>query len=287
MRELTSTFGVAIGDRFGQPPTQVMHEVAQLLDQHHLVCVEGVAWSEREQIQATAVLGTLIGTARRGSVVPNVRVERGADRYADRWHADLSWSTAPAVSVLLCIEADEAPEPTEFTTTTSVAAGLSPSERSRLEGRRVLHDLAESRRRRPASIQDPAPGRGRSLAGKLSRWIARRRPHAGVLLPTSGPNGQTDHVLIDTCPRTGVEFIRLGDHAWSISGMDPDDAEAIVSELRVAVDRAPSWSAPWSEGMLVVYDNRMVLHRRAGVAGQYPGRVLRRTMAEWLGPSRS
>ncbi len=287
-RPLRERFGVELDAWDGQAG-----DLLAALERHHVVRVRNLEWDERRQLEITAAIGPVVGGSKRGarSVQPNVRLERGADRYADRWHADLSWSLTDAISVLLCTESGLDPDPTEFLDTSVGIDGISGDLMDRISGRTVLHDLRESRRLRPSG---PPP----SLAERCKDGIVRRVPRWGrhdsdqwaswpeglpreLAVPRQEGRAGTPHPLVDRCDRTGTPFLRLGDHAWLISGLDAADSQDLLSKLHAAVDHPhTTWQQDWRVGDVIFYDNRMVLHRRVGVAGTPPGRVLRRTLAE-------
>ncbi len=286
-RPLSNGFGFELDAWDGQAD-----ELLVAIERHHVVRVRDLEWDLRRQLEITAAIGPIVSGTKRGarSVFPNVRLERGADLYADRWHADLSWSLTDAISVLLCTEAGLDPDPTEFLDTSVAIDGISSDLMDRISGLTVLHDLRESRRRRPAG-----PLRSRAERGKdgIARRVPRWRQEDGdrwaswpdglpreLAVPRQEGRAGTRHPLVDRCGRTGTPFLRLGDHAWLISGLDASESRDLLSAVHAAVERtSTTWQQDWRVGDVIFYDNRMVLHRRAGVAGTPPGRVLRRTLA--------
>lgn len=294
---LCAAFGVDLGSADVRSPDQLASLVIEAVDEHHVVKVRGVDWDTSEQLEWTARIGTIVGERdpRSDRPRPSVRHERGEDRYADRWHADLSWSSTDAISVLVCTAADRHPDPTLFLDTSAAISGLDGDLMKRITGRSVFHDLRHSRRLRPA---DPRPSFvervGRGAARRVSRWSRPRLAPVepwrsslprSVCVPRQEGRKGTSRPLLDRCSQTGVSFLRVGDHAWRVSGLDTEASQSLLRDLDEAIDRpANVWQQDWRVGDMVVYDNRMVLHRRAGLAGSPPGRVLRRTLAEcWAG----
>jgi alpha-ketoglutarate-dependent taurine dioxygenase len=290
---LCAAFGVDLGSADGRSDDQLASLVIEAVDEHHVVKVRGVDWDTSEQLDWTARIGTIVGERdpRSTRSRPSVRHERGEDRYADRWHADLSWSSTDAISVLVCTEIDRHPDPTLFLDTSAAVAGLDGDLMKRITERSVVHDLRHSRLLRPADRRPSFVERvGRGAARRVGRWSRRRLapvepwpsslPRSLCVPRQDGRNG-TSRPLVDRCPRTGVLFLRVGDHAWQVSGLDTEASQLLLRDLDEAIDRpANVWQQEWQVGDVVVYDNRMVLHRRAGLAGSPPGRVLRRTLAE-------
>ncbi len=303
---MTDIPGDALCDGFGiELDEQVLDSPGALtaaLDRSHVVRIRGVEWDERRQLEVTASLGTVVGrrTNDARGATPNIRLEQGADRFADRWHADLSWSTTDAVSVLVCLAADERPDPTAFLDTSVGLRFLDDGLVARCVDRTVTHDLVESRRRRPPGSQrHPLLGRATgAFVGRVQhRWRrgrlwpgARAAPPewiAGDLsIPAQHDRLGSHRLLLDRCVSTDTPFLRLGDHAWHVSGLDDEASDALLAQLHAEVDRPEStWQQVWRIGDVVIYDNRMVLHRRVGTVGAPAGRELRRTLADRSGVS--
>lgn len=281
---LTVGFGTTISDWTGD-----IEVLASLVERHHLVVLRQVGWSEPAQLEVTRALGPIVarrpGRFRRG--VPNVRVELGADRYSDRWHADLSWSSTDAISVLSCSRHEADAEPTSFADTSTLFDRLErlPAVASLIDSmqdRVVRHDLDNSRRLRPATT--PASSVAHRTQHRLDGPLLALDASPMIVPKQGGPQG-TPHRLVDV-GSDGRRFLRIGDHAWSIDGLSAEDTSGVLRRLtEAATDPDFVYLHRWIAGDAVVYDNRMMLHRRSGVAGTDPRRRLVRTMAARAQPT--
>ncbi len=289
--ELHSRFGVAL-DAGDEPLEALAMRIAKAVTAGKVVRVRGLDLDERSQLELTELLGTIVGTRDNGvgPLVPNVRYESGGDRFADRWHADQSWATTDAWSLLFCAEADPKADPTLFVDTASALKTFDQALIDRIGERSVVHDLTESRRLRPAAAEHESREILRHrLVRRMRRHLLRRAPKtfgdrsvngSAVLEPIQGERKGTRYPLIDICSRSAQSHLRVGDHAWSISGLDSSESQKLLDDLHAELERpANVFRHQWRRGDLVVFDNRFVLHRREGLVDTTPGRVLRRTLA--------
>ncbi len=212
-----------------------------------------------------------------------MRVEREPGSFTERWHADRSWSTEPdVISLLACVRAGRTPDPTRFADTTIGYRALEPALVRELDGldahhhievsRRIRHDHREPDRRRRLTerVAD------RSLA-LVRAGLAPRNAVFSSVDPVAPPGPR--HRIVQVDSHTGDRFVRLGDHAWRTSGEDEERAIELVDLLNDRiVDADNVWTHHWRRGDLVVYDNRMVLHRRVVTGGIDARRVLRRVL---------
>ncbi len=251
---------------------------------HRVVLIRNLPLSCRSQLHLAAAMGTIVGVtgAPPGSRRPAVRIERGPGAFTEFWHADQSWSTEPdVVSVLACTRAKGSPDPTQFADTSIGYQALDEAMRREIDGLDAHHHVEASRqiryghrphgrKRRPVErISD----RARSMV-----W-ARLAPSDAVIRnpETVDPPGAR-HTIVEHDPHTGQRFVRLGDHAWKTTG-DDDRAIRLVDVLNERiVDADNVWTHRWRRGDLVVYDNRMVLHRRVLTDAVGADRELRRVL---------
>lgn len=100
-----------------------------------------------------------------------------------------------------------------------------------------------------------------------------------MIAPQQASRRGTTHPLVDGVSAPTSPHLRIGDHAWLVSGLDEVDSSALLAELEQAVT-APEHvlALDWQVGDLAVFDNRVMLHRRAGTPPADPGRVLRRVL---------
>jgi alpha-ketoglutarate-dependent 2,4-dichlorophenoxyacetate dioxygenase len=70
------------------------------------------------------------------------------------------------------------------------------------------------------------------------------------------------HPIIRTHPATGRKNLYLGRHASHISGRDVEESRALLNRLTDEASKPPRiFKHTWSEGDIVIWDNRCVLHR--------------------------
>jgi alpha-ketoglutarate-dependent taurine dioxygenase len=73
---------------------------------------------------------------------------------------------------------------------------------------------------------------------------------------------EIDHPLVRTHPETGRKSLYLGNHATHIIGVPPAESAAVLAELLEHVTRPEFvYAHRWRSGDLVVWDNRVLLHR--------------------------
>ena len=68
--------------------------------------------------------------------------------------------------------------------------------------------------------------------------------------------------LVKTHPETGRKSLNIGRHAYGIPGLDEDESQSLLDELRDLACRAPRVHYHrWTPGDVVVWDNRCLMHR--------------------------
>jgi alpha-ketoglutarate-dependent 2,4-dichlorophenoxyacetate dioxygenase len=175
------------------------------------------------------------------------------------WHTDSSFKPVPAMfSLLSCKEAAITGGETEFADLRAAWDDLDPDRRARVEGRRAVHSYRWSQEQAGAAD-----------------WLSEE--DWAAVPPVEQP-------LVRTHPATGRRNLYLGRHAYRIVGDDPDESGRFLAELCEWACRAPrTFAHRWSDGDLVLWDNRCVAHRgrpfpygerrimvRATVAGDPP-----------------
>jgi alpha-ketoglutarate-dependent taurine dioxygenase len=154
---------------------------------------------------------------------PTIRISSAANYH---WHTDKPYRPAPPSLTLLY--AVEVPPPgenqggdTEFANTALAYEALPEAAKRRVAGLRVAF--------RPAF--DPS-------------------------------RATVDHPLVRTHPETGRKSLYLGNHATHIVGLPPPESAALLTELLEHATRPEFvYVHRWRSGDLVVWDNRVLLHR--------------------------
>jgi len=155
------------------------------------------------------------------------------------WHTDMSYlPQPPKASMLFSLEIPATGGDTWFSSMYRAYDSLPAALRLRIEGLRVKHD-------------------GTFNSGGFVR--------AGVT-PTDDPRNSpgTLHPLVCRHPETGRKLLYLGRRRNAyIEGLELTESEALLDEIwAYATADAISWQHHWRVGDLVLWDNRVTMHRR-------------------------
>lgn len=163
------------------------------------------------------------------------------------WHADSSFRDPPAMaSILSCHVAAPAGGETEFADMRAAYDALDPATRDRLEGRLVSHSYLYSQ-------------------GKVGGLEATFTPEQRANM------GPVQHPVLRVHPATGRRSLFIGRHAFALSGMPDAEAQTLLESLLAWACQAPRvYTHRWSEGDVVMWDNRCVLHRARPWDYQHP-----------------
>jgi alpha-ketoglutarate-dependent 2,4-dichlorophenoxyacetate dioxygenase len=152
------------------------------------------------------------------------------------WHSDSSFKPVPSLCSLLSARLIP-PEggATEFASARCAYPSLPEALRQRVESLVVVHDFAWSRDQvRPGFFTDK----------ERAEFPPVRHP------------------LVRTNPAHGRKSLFLGAHASHIEGMPVREGRALLTMLLDHVTQPPfCYRHEWTEGDLVIWDNRCVLHR--------------------------
>ena len=304
VRTRLGDFGVEVrGLDLGSPAPATTRLVDEHLLEHRVVVVRDQRLDAAAQLRFAATLGTLVaapGTAPRRRRPPELRyeVEGGGGEaqartvYTSQWHADLSWCRqgARTVTLLYAVEANPGAAPTAFADMIDAYDSLDATTRATIEPWGAYHDLQRSRELRyGARTNDPPSSVGREPHRRRVRSIARRAirelreiadlraSRLAATAPESVPSPGALHRVVQVDPSSGCRFVHLGDHAWTLAGVEEHVGVALVDALnRRIVTGGNQHRHHWERGDLVLFDNRSVLHRREPPSDPSVRRVLRR-----------
>jgi taurine dioxygenase len=195
-----------------------------------------------------------------------IAIQRKADEtssiFAEAWHTDWSFQrNPPAGTCLYGITIPESGGDTLFANQYKALKEMPTALRARIEGRYAVHSAAGGYA--PEGLYGKADeGSGRSM-----RVTASEAARASLL-----------HPLIKVHPESGREslFGCLG-YITGIEGMEQGAASDLLLELHQWQTRGQfQYRHKWSSNMLVMWDNRCVLHRATGGYEGYD-RLLHRT----------
>jgi taurine dioxygenase len=199
-----------------------------------------------------------------------IAVQRRADEtspiFAESWHSDWSFQqTPPAGTCLYGIRIPPTGGDTLFANQHAALDALPDSLRRRIEGRNAIHSA------RLPYARDGSYGE------------ADRARRSMDIRPSDEALRTQTHPLIQVHPETGraALFGCLG-YIVGIEGMDDDEARPLLLELyRWQGQEAFVYRHVWSPGMLVMWDNRSVLHAATGGYDGHERLLHRTTIAAW------
>jgi taurine dioxygenase len=199
---------------------------------------------------------------------PVVALSREADEtstiFADVMHSDWSFlASPPAGTVLHALEVPPVGGDTLFADQYGAYASLPPELAARLEG---LHGVHSARH-------------GYSRAGAYGE---RDQGRTMAIRSSDEALATQVHPLVRVHPETGrpALFVSLA-YTIGIDGMDDADALGLIDEL-LPYTQAPEvvYRHRWQPGMVVLWDNRCLLHAATGGYEGHRRELLRLTIAE-------
>ncbi|MDT9012239.1 TauD/TfdA family dioxygenase [Novosphingobium sp. APW14] len=187
--------------------------------------------------------------------------------FAENWHADWSFQARPPSGT--CLNAMEVPPvggDTLFANQHLAWEALSPAQQARYADLIAIH-----------SAKLPYAPDGTYGAKDKGRSMDIRPSEAAFATQT--------HPLVPVHPETGRRgfYSTLG-YIIGIEGMAQDQAIALLMELQAwQGDDRFVFAQKWEPGMLVMWDNRSVLHKATGGYEGYRRELHRTTIAAWDG----
>lgn len=173
-----------------------------------------------------------------------------APLFAENWHSDWSFlAKPPAGTCLLAIDIPPHGGDTLFADQVAAFAALPDERKDALRALTAIHSA------KLAYAPDGAYGKNDTEA---DRSMAIR--------PDASANETYDHPLIQAHPETGEEAIysTMG-YIIGIEGLEQTEAFALLSELQAWQSRDEFvYCHGWEDNMLILWDNRSVLHKATG-----------------------
>lgn len=198
------------------------------------------------------------------NVISNVRDDAGVPigNLGDGeavWHADMTYiDNPPEAGILYALEVPVGQGDTYFANMVAAYDDMPADLRAAIDGKILIHDAAHN------------------SAGMLRKGYEEVRdvkltPGARHPLAYEDPTGRV------------ALFLGRRPHAY-ILGMEEDDSEALLNSLWAHASQPKySWKNEWQAGDLVMWQNRMVLHRRDGFDPNMR-RVMHRTQLKGRSP---
>lgn len=203
-----------------------------------------------------------------------IAVERSANEtapvFADTFHTDWSFQKhPPAGTCLYGIEIPPKGGDTLFANQHVALESMPPELRARIEGKQAVHSA------RLAYAPTGVYGDNDRRSGRSMQIVASEEANQTQL-----------HPLITRHPETGAEgiFGCLG-YIIGIDGMPQSDAFALLAELHQwQTQEKFIYRHKWEPDMLVMWDNRSVLHAATGGYEGHRRLLHRTTIAAWRDP---
>jgi taurine dioxygenase len=197
-------------------------------------------------------------------------VRRTADEksalFAENWHSDWSFQeTPPAGTCLFGITIPPVGGDTLFANQHAALEAMPDAMRAPLEGRVAIHSAARSY----------APG---GLYGQRDQGTGRSMD----IRPSADARRTQRHPLIRAHPETGrLGFFSTLGYIVGIEGLPEDESLDLLRELHQWQSREQfQYRHQWQANMLVMWDNRSLLHAATGGYQGYERLLHRTTIAE-------
>ena len=195
------------------------------------------------------------------------RADETAPLFAENWHSDWSFQARPpAGTCLFGITIPPVGGNTEFSNQHAALDAMPDTLRARIEGKIAIHS-ARGGYAPSGMYGDKDKGRSMDI-----------RPGDEALATQL-------HPLIRKHPETGREgLFGCAGYIIGIDGMDDAEAIPLIVELLAWQGRELfRYSHAWEPDMLVMWDNRSVLHRATGGYDGHDRLLHRTTIAAWDG----
>ena len=198
-------------------------------------------------------------------------IRREADEttplFAENWHSDWSFlERPPAGTCLLGIDIPPIGGDTLFADQHGAWQALSDARKRELDGLTAIHSARFA--------YAPQGTYGEKDAGRSMD-----------IRPSEAAMASERHPLIATHPETGRRgFFSTFGYIIGIEGMPDDEAYPLLRELHAWQTRAEFvYRHRWEPEMLILWDNRAVLHRATGGYEGHRRELHRTTIAAWRG----
>lgn len=201
-----------------------------------------------------------------------IAVERLPDEesplFAENWHSDWSFQAEPpAGTCLRSIVVPPAGGDTLFANQHAALEAMPPEMRARYEGKIAIHSA------------------GKAYAPDGAYGEKDRAKRSMDIRPSPEANAVQRHPLIRKHPETGREgfFSTLG-YIVGIEGMADEEAHPLLRELYAWQGREEfQYRHKWEPDMLLMWDNRSLLHAATGGYAGHHRLLHRTTIAAWKG----
>ncbi len=195
------------------------------------------------------------------------RADETAPLFAENWHSDWSFQAyPPAGTCLYGIVIPPVGGNTEFVNQHAAFDAMPAELRAKIEGRMAIHS---ARGGYAPSGMYGAQDKGRSMD----------------IRPSDTATATQLHPFIRKHPETGREgLFGCAGYIIGVDGMDDAEALPLLHDLLAWQGREEfRYSHQWAPNMLIMWDNRSVLHRATGGYDGHDRLLHRTTIAAWDG----
>ncbi len=187
--------------------------------------------------------------------------------FAENWHSDWSFlPQPPAGTCLLAIDIPPSGGDTLFADQQAAFAALPEARKDYLRSLTAIHSA-------------------RLAYAPEGTYGERDKDRSMAIRPSEAARATQSHPLVRRHPETGAEclYSTLG-YIVGIEGMEQAEGLALLGELAQWQTREEFvYRHGWEAGMLLVWDNRSVLHKATGGYEGHRRELHRTTVAAWQG----
>lgn len=261
-----------------------VREIRKLWLSHHVLAFPNQQLTDADLVRITGYFGSIGDDPfflPIDNTSPVVALTRRADEvapvFAETWHTDWSFKSDPPIGTCLySLTVPPVGGDTSFVNQHKALAEMPSALRSKLEGRNALHSAAL------AYAPDGMYGDRDSEADRSMKIVTSDKARDVYA-----------HPLIQQHSESGEETLygTIG-YIIGIEGMSDEAAKSLLLELyQWQIREQFQYTHKWREHMLVMWDNRSVLHRANGGYDGYARELHRTTIANspdlYLAGSRS
>ena len=235
----------------------VVREIRNLWLEHHVLAFPNQQLADADLVRFTQQFGSVgndpyfVPISKKTSVVALTRrADEQAPVFAESWHTDWSFKVHPPIGT--CLYSLVVPPKggnTGFANQQMALAQMPDELRARLEGKKALHSAAAAYGPQ-GTYGEQDQGNDRSMKILYSEQANKSEPHP----------------IIAKHPESGVEtvFGTVG-YIHTIVGLEAEESQQLIRDLYAWQTREEfQYTHQWQPNMLVMWDNRSLLHRAYG-----------------------
>ena len=237
--------------------TAVVREIRNLWLEHHVLAFPQQQLADADLVRFTQQFGSLgddpyfVPISKKTPVVALTRrADEQAPVFAESWHTDWSFKVHPPIGTCLySLVVPPVGGNTGFANQQMALAQMPDELRARLEGKTALHSAAAAYGPQ-GTYGEQDQGNDRSMKILYSEQANKSEPHP----------------IIAKHPESGLEtvFGTVG-YIHTIVGLEAEESQQLIRDLYAWQTREEfQYTHQWQPNMLVMWDNRSLLHRAYG-----------------------